>query len=451
MMTYVIAGQTGPSTIPVIMKRTILLIALALAIPAGISSFAAADWQGLLQDDPVIGYRRAGSNDAVAELQRRIDSGEVRLEFNERNGYLESVLRHLKIPVSSQGLVFSKTSFQLHRISPSNPRALYFADEIYVGWVRGGDMLELAAVDPNLGGVFYMLEQRKAERPRFFRNDECLQCHSAGATGNVPGFMVRSVYPDERGYPIAPLGSHITNYSSPLRQRWGGWYVTGQHGAERHAGNLIFNEKSDPDRIEQLTGSNLAKLDGRFDPAGYPSVESDIVALMVLEHQTQMHNLITRLNYETRLALNNDKVMREALNEPERGMSESTHRRIGNAAESLVRHLMFIGETRWKTPISGTSGFTAEFAAGGRRDARGRSLRDLDLKQKLFRYPCSYLIYSPAFDALPQPALEEVYRRLRLALIGQSGDKDFAAVPEEDRKAVLEILRETKPGLPSNF
>lgn len=450
-MTYVIAGQTGPSTIPVIMKRTIVFIALALAIPAGISRFAAADWQGLLHDDPVIGYRSAGSNDAVAELQRRIDSGEVSLEFNERNGYLESVLRHLKIPVSSQGLVFSKTSFQLHRISPSNPRALYFADEIYVGWVRGGDMLELAAVDPNLGGVFYMLEQRKAEQPRFFRNDECLQCHSAGATGNVPGFMVRSVYPDERGYPIAPLGSHITNYSSPIRQRWGGWYVTGQHGSERHAGNMIFDEKSDPDRPEQLTGSNLSKLEGRFDPAGYPSVESDIVALMVLEHQTQMHNLITRLNYETRLALNNDKVMREALNEPERGMSESTRRRIGNAAESLVRHLMFIGETRWKTPISGTSGFTAEFAAGGRRDARGRSLRDLDLKQKLFRYPCSYLIYSPAFDALPQPALEEVYRRLRLALIGQSGDKDFAAVPEEDRKAVLEILRETKPGLPSNF
>ncbi|MGE0104258.1 MAG: hypothetical protein AB7H86_11825 [Blastocatellales bacterium] len=433
------------------MKRTIVFIALALAIPAGISRFAAADWQGLLHDDPVIGYRSAGSNDAVAELQRRIDSGEVSLEFNERNGYLESVLRHLKIPVSSQGLVFSKTSFQLHRISPSNPRALYFADEIYVGWVRGGDMLELAAVDPNLGGVFYMLEQRKAEQPRFFRNDECLQCHSAGATGNVPGFMVRSVYPDERGYPIAPLGSHITNYSSPIRQRWGGWYVTGQHGSERHAGNMIFDEKSDPDRPEQLTGSNLSKLEGRFDPAGYPSVESDIVALMVLEHQTQMHNLITRLNYETRLALNNDKVMREALNEPERGMSESTRRRIGNAAESLVRHLMFIGETRWKTPISGTSGFTAEFAAGGRRDARGRSLRDLDLKQKLFRYPCSYLIYSPAFDALPQPALEEVYRRLRLALIGQSGDKDFAAVPEEDRKAVLEILRETKPGLPSNF
>lgn len=451
MMTYVIAGRTVTPAISIIMKRTILLIGMAIVFPAGISRLVAAGWQSQTHDDPVIGYRGAGSNDAVASLQRRIDSGEVRLEFNERNGYLESVLRHLKIPVSSQGLVFSKTSFQLHRISPANPRALYFADEIYVGWVRGGDMLELAAVDPNLGGVFYMLEQRKAERPRFYRNDECLQCHSAGATGNVPGFMVRSVYPDERGYPIAPLGSHVTNHSSPLSKRWGGWYVTGRHGVERHAGNMIFNEKSDPDRPDQLTGSNLTKLEGRFDPAGYPSVESDIVALMVLEHQTQMHNLITRLNYETRLALNNDKVMREALNEPERGISESARRRIGNAAERLVRHLMFVGETRWKTPISGTSGFTAEFAAGGRRDSRGRSLRDFDLKQKLFRYPCSFLIYSPAFDSLPQPALDEVYRRLRLALTGQTGDKDFAAVPEDDRKAVIEILRETKPGLPAYF
>ena len=433
------------------MKRLILSLSLAVGFLAAVAQFATASRQDQLQDDPVIGYRSAGSNDAVAELQRRISSGELKLEFNDRTGYLESVLKQLNIPVSSQGLVFSKTSFQLHRISPANPRSIYFNDQVYVGWVRGGEMLELAAVDPNLGGVFYMLEQTRTGKPRFIRNDECLQCHVSGATRNVPGFVVRSVYPDERGYPIAPLGSHITSYASPLKQRWGGWYVTGSHGQERHAGNIIFDELSNPEKPEQLTGSNLTSLAGKFDATGYLSKESDIVALMVLEHQTQMHNQITRLNYETRLALHNDKVMSEALGQSKTEMSESTRRRIENAAENLLRHLLFAGEARWGSPISGTTAFAGEFSSAGARDKRGRSLRDLDLKTRLFRYPCSYLIYSEAFDALPQPALDQVYRRLWQVLTGQAKEKEFAALPDEDKKAVLEILRETKPSLPPYF
>ena len=166
----------------------------------------ASTHQDQIQNNPAIGYRSAGGNDAVARLRQQIIKGEVKLEFNSRNGYLESLLKELRIPVSSQGLVFSKTSFQLHRISPDNPRAIFFNDDVYVGWVRGGEMLEVAAVDPQLGGVFYMLDQTKPDKPQLTQNDECLQCHVSNATRNVPGFVVRSVYPDERGYPIAPLG-----------------------------------------------------------------------------------------------------------------------------------------------------------------------------------------------------------------------------------------------------
>jgi hypothetical protein len=438
------------------MRRIPGKIILAIGLAAGVgllwpSPLTSAVRQDRLQDSEVIGYRGAGTNDAVAQLQRRINSGEVKLEYSDQSGYLESVLKQLRVPVSSQGLVFSKTSFQLHRISPHNPRAIFFNDEIYVGWVRGGDLLELAAVDPNLGGVFYMLEQTKAERPRLARNDECLQCHVSNATRNVPGFVVRSVYPDERGYPIAPLGSHITNHTSPLKQRWGGWYVTGTHGDEPHAGNILFNESSNPDKPEQLTGVNLTSLGEMFPAPGYLSAHSDIVALMVLEHQTQMHNLITRLNYDTRLALHHQEVMNEALGQPHGEITESARRRIERAADDLVRYLLFVGEARWRSPITGTTGFTREFAAQGPRDRQGRSLRDLDLRQKLFRYPCSYLIYSAAFDALPGPALNEVHRQLWLALTGQAKDKDFAAIPPADRKAVLEILRETKRNLPTYF
>lgn len=407
--------------------------------------------QDQLQDAQIIGYRNAGSNDAIARLQRQINSGEVKLEHSEKNGYLESVLKALRVPVSSQGLVFSKTSFQLHRISPSNPRSIFFNDEVYVGWVRGGDLLELAAVDPNLGGVFYMLEQTKTDKPRFVRNDECLQCHTSNATQNVPGFVVRSVYPDERGYPIAPLGSHITNHGSPLTERWGGWYVTGTHGEARHAGNILFTESSDPEKPEQLTGVNLTRLDKKFTPASYLSAHSDIVALLVLEHQTQMHNLITRLNYETRLALHHQKIMDEALQRAGDELSDSTRRRIERAADDLLRYMLFVGEARWPSPISGTTAFAKEFAAVGPRDKQGRSLRDLDLRQKLFRYPCSFLIYSEAFDALPKPALDHLHKQLWLALTGQTKDKELLAIAPEERKAILEILRQTKTNLPAYF
>ena len=430
-------------------SKTLLFVAVAAfawLVPQG-----SAKRQEPFHDSQVVGYRSAGSNDAVARLQRRINSGELKLEHSDKNGYLESVLKALNVPVSSQGLVFSKTSFQLHRISPSNPRSIFFNDEVYVGWVRGGDLLEVATVDPQLGGVFYMLEQTKTDKPRFVRNDECLQCHTSNATRNVPGFVVRSVYPDERGYPIAPLGSHITNHSSPLVERWGGWYVTGKHGEARHAGNLLFNESSNPEKPEQLTGANLTSLDKKFTPTSYLSAHSDIVALMVLEHQTQMHNLITRLNYETKLALHNQQVMDEALQRKPDELSDSTRRRIERAADDLLRYMLFVGEARWQSPISGTTAFAKEFSAVGQRDKQGRSLRDLDLQKKLFRYPCSYLIYSEAFDALPKPALDHLYKQLWLALTGQIKDKELMAIAPEDRIAVLEILRQTKTNLPAYF
>jgi len=439
------------------MKRIIGKIVLAVGFATGLLpgllwlSSTSASRQDQLQDSPAIGYRQAVSQDAVARLQRRINSGEVKLEYSEKNGYLESVLKALNVPASSQGLVFSKTSFQLHRIMPSSPRAIYFNDELYVGWVRGGDVLELAAVDPKLGGVFYILDQEKTTRPRFQRNDECLQCHASNSTRNVPGFIVRSVYPDARGYPIAPLGGFVTTHSSPIKERWGGWYVSGTHGGERHLGNIRFEEKGTEYNPAQLGTQNLTGLEPRFNTQNYLTPHSDIVALMVLEHQTQAHNLIAKLSYETRLALHNQQVMNEALQQSNDEMSDSTRRRIRHAAEDLVRYLLFAGEAMWQAPISGPGSFAKEFAAQGPRDKQGRSLRDLDLRRKLFRYPCSYLIYSEAFDELPQPALDELYRQLWLALTGETKDKELVAIPAADRQAVLEILRQTKRNLPAYF
>jgi len=417
--------------------------------------FISISTRATIQEQPhekdAIGYRTAVSNDSVAQLQRKLKRGEIKLEYSEDGGYLKSVLKALQVPVSSQGLVFSKTSFQLHHISPKNPRAIYFNDDVYVGWVRGGDVLEIAAVDPNLGGVFYLLEQRKDASPRFVRNDECLQCHASNNTKGIPGFVVRSIFPDERGYGIASLGSRVTDHTSPFNERWGGWFVTGTHGAARHLGNALFDEKTNYDKLNLDAGANVTSLEKRVDLTGYASTHSDIVALMVLEHQTQMHNLITKLNYETRLALSYQETMRKALGEPNEGLSDSTKRRIQRAADELLKYMLMANEARLEAPISGTSGFAKEFATSGPRDGRGRSLRELDLNHRLFRYPCSFLIYSSAFNALPQPALDYLYRRLWLVLSNQDTGKDFASLSKEDRQAILEILRETKSNLPDYF
>ena len=435
-----------------IIALSLFLVAVFSALERAKIFYSSAFSQQQLFEHDAINYQQSNPTDAISALQKRLDKGDVKLEYSEDGGgYLQSVLKLLRVPISSQGLVFSKTSLQLFRISPSNPRAIYFNDDVYVGWVRSGEVIEISTADPNLGAVFYFLEQKPATKPRFVRSLECLQCHSSRNTKDVPGHIVRSIFPDESGYGIAPMGSRITDHSSPLKERWGGWYVTGSHGNLKHLGNLVFNPREKPDEIERTEGLNLLSLAKKVNLTGYASANSDIVALMTLEHQTQMHNLIARLNYETRIALQQQAAINEALKIPNDELRDSTRRRIENAGNELLKYLLFVDEAKLKAQIKGTSSFAQEFSAAGIKDKKGRSLRDFDLQQRLFKYPCSFLIYSEAFDALPPVALEYVYRKLWLILSGQDADKTFAAFPTVDRQAILEILRETKPNLPSYF
>jgi hypothetical protein len=385
----------------------------------------------------VIRYQSTPPNDLIARLQRRLDQGEAKLGFEEPHGYLLSVLQQLNVPLSSQTLAFSKTSSQQHLISPATPRALYFNDSVYVGWVKGGDVMELAAVDPSQGTMFYTLDQRPAAQPKFVRREECLQCHASPKTIGVPGLLLRSVFPLADGSPLLLADSFATDHSSPLKQRWGGWYVTGTHGNQRHMGNVWVEDKDHPDRLDPERGANVTSLQARFDVSAYAAAHSDLVALMILAHQTHLHNLISRVNWETRIALNQNTG------------SDSTRDRIHNAAEILLRSMLFTDEARLEAPLRGTSDFAREFATAGPKDRAGRSLRDLDLNRRMFRYPCSFLIYSEAFAALPKPALDYFYRRLWEVLTGKDQDEAFATLSQSDREAILSILRQTKADLPS--
>jgi hypothetical protein len=368
----------------------------------------------------------AFASDPISELQERLKNGEAKLEYEPNHGYLISLLKNLNVSVSSQTLVFSKTSLQSERISPKTPRALYFNDDVYVAWVQGASTIEIMSVDPQRGSAFYALGQENDGRPEFERvtGHICSVCHyDQNEKKFVPKLVFSSVIPDETGnvegtYPIP------TTDQSPMEERWGGWYVTGQHGAQRHLGNIALKTPATPlgdlSRFDVSRSSNLTDLRGRFDTTPYLGPGSDIVALMVLAHQVDVQNLMTLA------AIKSDVDPKET-------------------GEPLVKAMLFTGAAPFKEPIKGAPEFTKEFADRGPRDSHGRSLRDFDLKMRLFRYPLSYLIYSKSFDEMPQDVKTYVYRRLSDVLSGRDKSPDFSHLSGSDRASILEILRETKP------
>ncbi|HIK94758.1 MAG TPA: hypothetical protein EYG03_22665 [Planctomycetes bacterium] len=393
-----------------------------------------------------INYSDTDPTDRVFQLRQRLATGEATLSWKAKHGYLRSLLSELEVPVSSQTLVFSKTSLQIGRISPKTPRAIYFNDDIYVGWVQRGEVVEISAADARLGGTFYTLSQRRTDNPILKREtSRCLQCHGSTHTRRIPGHLVRSVYPSSTGQPVYRLGTHLNDHTTPFHQRWGGWYVTGTHGEQRHMGNVVLD---DPDQSEDLdtdAGANITDLSSLVDTTPYLSPHSDIVALMVLQHQAKVHNVLTAANHSGRLTARDAVVMNKALERQVGFLSDSTRRRYESAAEKVVKALLFCDEPLLTSPIVGTSGFTRDFQKRGPFDSQGRGLRQFDLTRRLFTWPCSFLIYSDSFRALPHGVLTRVRQRLDEILCGDDTSEDFLHLSAADRRAIREILSETLP------
>jgi hypothetical protein len=430
--------------------RMVLLALVTGAVSVCSQAQIAVRNQGYMPySDAPINYRSDDVSDPVAKLEQRLEKGDASLAWDSDQGYLKSVLKLLKVPLESQTLVFSKTSFQYPKITPDHPRALYYNDDVYVGKVHEGKAIEIVSFDARQGAIFYLLDERKAEKPVFQRAElDCTQCHIAAGTRGIPGVLVRSVYANSAGTLVPGAPSYITDQDSPLGERWGGWYVDG-----KFSGASMANAVSAA--ATEAAPHNLTPLAAQtYDPSDYLLPGSDPVALLVLSHQTQMHNLITLTNYKTRIALYALQTQGTTSTDTAT-LPEATRRQFERPAEQLLRYLLFANEA----PLSDlhaqatlqASPFAREFSARGPRDSKGRSLREFDLATRIFRYPCSYLIYSDAFDAIPQPAKDYVYHRLLQVLSGEDQSEDFAHLTLPDRRAVLEILLETKPGLPQEW
>ena len=349
--------------------------------------------------------------------------------------------------------MYSKTSLQIDLIRAATPRAIYFDDDTYVAWVRDTNMIELSTMDSALGPVFYTLPNKDPSSTRFDRETlRCLTCHDTFSLmgGGVPRFLFMSSPVTVNGEPLTNEISLETTDSTPLQDRWGGWYVTGKRDGLAHLGNIQVNSpvKNATGGIANLEVSRpgtVEKLDSLFDTQPYLTDKSDVVALLVLEHQVYIENLITRANYKARTL-----VAREADGQPQDPDSweqlPAKARPIVQAMlEPLVKALLLVDAAPFPTRFTGNSGFDRWFQAQGPRDARGRSLRELDLGKRLFRYPLSYMIYSVGFEGLPRYAQEYVYRRLNQVLSGADQGPPYAHIPAADRAVALEILTTTQP------
>ena len=369
-----------------------------------------------------------------------------RLRFQSGRGYLDSLLQALGISPTSQILVFSRTSLNVGNITPRTPRAIYFNDQTYVAWVPGSDSIEIASMDPGLGQVFYTLEQTPGAG--FGQQTaQCLRCHDSYTLtgGGVPRFILGSGYTGANGNLVSHEGWILTSPSTPLQSRWGGWYVTGRHGKQVHLGNIVVTDPADLYQLDSLRKGNIDNLEALIDTDPYLTRYSDIVALLVIEHQVEVQNLITRVNYDLRTALADHPELLSAPGLHILSVAAPIRQLVENMAEPLVRAMMMVDEQPLTNTVSGESGYSKWFQNQGPRDSRQRSLRKLDLQTRLFRYPVSYLVYSDAFNALPLLARQQVYLRLRELLDGGQLPEGYGRLAEFDREATLSILNETVP------
>lgn len=377
--------------------------------------------------EPAIDYFMKPTSDPVGRLQQEVDRGARTLSFDPDFGYLRSVMNALQLNFDSQLLVYSKTSVQSVRVTPRNPRALYFNDAVTVGYIRGADYLEFAAQDPQQGTIFYTLDQKPGDKPLIQRRDFCLSCHVSRATLEIPGMLVRSIVTSPTGNTLPQLGNAVVDHRTAIEERWGGYYVTGTHGSMRHLGNALI-EREHPD-VPAAAGQNVTSLRERFEVDAYPSPQADIAALLVFDHQMRMMNLLTRAGWEIRVA--------EARKQDVAGKARVL-------ADAIADYMLFVDEAPLTSQVVGTTAFATRFASQGPHDSHGRSLRDLALDGRLMRYPCSFMIYSDAFAALPSVVRGAVFARLADVLTDKVHDARFAHLTAADRRAVLEILRQTK-------
>ncbi|MCX6954551.1 MAG: hypothetical protein NTV51_20550 [Verrucomicrobia bacterium] len=415
----------------------------------GVALFGAAGARAQGEPDyeqPPVSYSASTPHDALTRLQARIAAGEVTLAGDEL-AMLQKLLGELGVPVDSQMLVFSRTSFQRGRIRPDQPRALYFSDSVYVGWVPGG-LVEVTAIDPKLGPIFYTLELPGPRRGplKVERDADCLRCHGGAFVREIPGVFARSLFPDANGDPLLRHGTMLVDDETPFEQRWGGWYVTGYHGTPPHRGNAVASELKDQ-LVFEPAAQRPDELSGKFDVSAYLRPTSDVVALLVFEHQMAMQNSLVHAAFAVRRMTAYQHGLQKTFKEPETDEPayDSVRSVFASTVLDVVDHLLFRNAAPLPAGVTGHGGFRKNFAQDAPRSRDGHALKDLFLDGRLFAQRCSYLIYSESFRALPETLRVRILDRLESALLSRDPKDRYAYLPAEEKQRIHAILLETQP------
>ncbi len=368
-------------------------------------------------------------NDPFSKLIPDFKSGKIKLNTQNQLSFVTSLLKALNIPASSQMLVFSTTSLQLSKISPRNPRALYFTEDLYLGYIPGGK-IEIISIDPQLGGIFYIFEIPRGEKtPQPQRAKRCMNCHADTDTRHVPGLVIKSVIPGPNGGSLNSFRREQTGHQIPLEDRFGGWHLTDADPIKKHWGNLIG----------QLSPAGLKKqiiLPGQlFDFNNYPNDRSDLLPQLLHEHQVGFINRVVEAGYKYRSYLHTDKSQ----------LSPAHAKEIEQITSDLTRYLLFADEAKLPPGINGDPQFKQDFRAKRQTLASGESLKDLDLGRHLFKYRCSYMIYSNAFQGLPKKFKQQIYQKLDQALNTQNPAPDYSYLPSAEKRIIKKLLQNTLP------
>jgi hypothetical protein len=267
--------------------------------------------------------------------------------------------------------------------------------------------------------------------------------------------MVRSVYPTATGLPLFEAGTFHTRQSSPIEERWGGWYVTGSVEQREHLGNALAQAAPGGPGVElqRLAGGRVLKLDELFGCAPYLNGgQSDVVALMTIEHQVGVHNVLVEANLATQATLHRHAEMQKAFGEPvDAPLSETNERILQRLATKVLKEMLYVEEVALPGGIEGTGLFQAAFEEGRKKSTDGRSLRDFRLYGRLMKYRCSHLIHSEAFASLPDAIRTRILGQLHGILTRPADWPEFAHLGDAERGHILAIVKETVPDLPEGW
>lgn len=258
-----------------------------------------------------------------------------------------------------------------------------------------------------------------------------MNCHSDEDTRQVPGIVIKSVIPGPTGGSLESYRRGLSGHEIPFSDRFGGWHVTGAEGIGPHWGNLTGRFTP-----EGIVTTPLPPGE-RFDWSIFPVATSDLLAHLLHEHQAGFVNRVVETHYRLRTALErgNGRLLEEDRVDMERQVDE------------LSRYLLFADEAPMpEGGIEGDPSLREEFLATRKAASNGDSLKDFDLETRLFRNRCSYMIYSPLFQGLPEGFRRRIYQRMDKALAASPADPEYSHLDPAEKSRIRSILKETVPG-----